>query len=112
MLTGLHALMSYLVVRRQRDIAIRIALGVSRGGVLRAVLSHVCVLLVVGCGAGLLLAMATGSALSSLALGVSPREPLILAVLIAAVTAIAVLSCWGPVRRSLRLDPLTVLREG
>jgi hypothetical protein len=112
MLTGVHALMSYLVARRQRDIAIRIALGAPRRGVLRAVLSHVCVLLVVGCGAGLLLAMATGSALSSFALGVSPREPLILSVLIAAVAAIAVLSCWGPVRRSLRLDPLTVLREG
>jgi ABC-type antimicrobial peptide transport system permease subunit len=104
--------MSYLVARRQRDIAIRIALGVSRGGVLRAALSHVGVLLAVGAGAGLLLAMATGSALSSLALGVSPREPLIVLTLIGGVLTIAILSCWGPVRRSLRLDPLTILREG
>jgi predicted permease len=112
MLTGVHALMSYLVVRRQRDIAIRIALGVSRGGVLRAVLSHVTVLLAVGAAAGLLLAMMTGSALSSLALGVSPREPLILAALIAGLAVVVLLSCWGPVRRSLRVDPLAVLREG
>ena len=112
MLTGVHALMSYLVVRRQRDIAIRVALGVSRRGVLRAVLSHVTIILVAGAAAGFLLAMATGAALSSLALGVSPREPLILAALVGGITTIAVLSCWGPVRRSLRVDPLTVLREG
>ena len=65
MLTGVHALMSYLVVRRQRDLAIRVALGVSPGDVLRAVLSHVSVLLAIGVVLGLVMAMATGSALSN-----------------------------------------------
>jgi ABC-type antimicrobial peptide transport system permease subunit len=44
-------------------------------------------------------------------LGVSPVEPLLVAAIVATLSLIALLSCAGPIRRSLRVDPLIALRE-
>jgi ABC-type antimicrobial peptide transport system permease subunit len=111
LLTGLHALMAYVVARRQREIGIRVALGAGRAGVLRAVLSRVGVILCVGLVAGAVLSLVTGPLVSSLVLGVSPREPFVLAAIVAVLAIIAFASSVGPMRRSLRVEPLTALRE-
>jgi predicted permease len=111
LLSGLHALLAYAVARRQREIGIRIALGAGRGSVARAVLARVFLVLAVGIGAGALLAAGTGPLVSSMVLGVSPREPLLLVAIATGLALIAIASCLGPVRRSLRVDPLAALRE-
>ena len=51
------------------------------------------------------------AAVSALVLGVSPAEPLVLFTIAASLSLIAVVSCAGPIRRSLRVDPLIALRE-
>ena len=111
LLSGLHAMLAYAVVKRRREIGIRVALGADRTSVTRTVLGRVAGILAIGGGAGTLLTAGTGPLVSSMVLGVSPREPLLLAAIIGAIAAIALLSCVGPVRQSLRVDPLTALRD-
>jgi macrolide transport system ATP-binding/permease protein len=111
LLSGLHAMLAYAVVKRQREIGIRVALGADRSSVIHAVLSRVFVILAIGLGLGALLSSGTGPMVSSLVLGVSPAEPVIVLAIVGLLALIALLSCAGPVRRSLRVDPLVALRE-
>ena len=111
LLSGLHAMLAYAVVKRQREIGIRVALGASSGQVVRAILARVFVILGLGIALGALLTLGTGPVVSSLVLRVSPWEPALLAGIVVLLGVIAVLSSAGPVRRSLRVDPLTALRE-
>ena len=111
LLSGLHAMLAYAVVKRQREIGIRMALGADRTGVMRAMLSRLFVILGIGMTLGALLVTGTGPLVSSLVLGVSPREPALVVAIAVMLAAIALVSCAGPVRRSIRVDPLVALRE-
>lgn len=111
LLSGLHAMLAYTVVKRQREIGIRMALGADRGSVLYTVLSRVFVILSIGIALGALLSTGTGPMVSSMVLGVSPAEPVLMIAIVGLLAMIALISCAGPVWRSLRVDPLTALRE-
>jgi ABC-type antimicrobial peptide transport system permease subunit len=111
LLSGLHAMLAYAVVKRRREIGIRVALGADRSTVIRTVLGRVITLLGLGAGLGAVLAAGTGPVVSSMVLGVSPGEPLLLAAIVVMLVMIAALSCVGPVRRSVRVDPLVALRD-
>lgn len=110
-LSGLHAMLAYAVIKRQREIGIRVALGANRASVVQAMLSRLVWVLAVGMALGALLTVGTGPAVSSMVLGVSPLDPLLLAAIIGMLALIVVSSCAGPLRRSLRIDPLIALRE-
>ena len=113
LLSGLHAMLAYAVVKRQREIGIRVALGADRASVVHAVLSRVFVILAIGLALGALLSSGTGPMVSSLVLGVSPRGARAASWPSSALLAvIALVSCAGPVRRSLRVDPLMALTGG
>ena len=111
LLSGLHALLAYAVTRRRREIGIRVALGADRATVVRTVMTRVLAILAIGGGIGALLTVGTGPLISAMVLGISPREPLLVAAIVGMLALIAVASCAGPVRRSLRVDPLIALRE-
>ena len=111
LLSGLHAMVAYSVVRRRREIGIRVTLGADRTRVVRAMLGRVSLVLGIGAAIGLVLAMGSGPVVSSMVLGVSPGEPLLLAAIVLGLGLITLASCLGPVRRSLRIDPMTALRE-
>ena len=111
LLSGLHAMLAYALVKRQREIGIRVALGADRASVVRTMLSRVAWILVIGVALGALISAGTGPVVSSMVLGVSPVEPLLVAGIVGMLALIAVASCAGPIRRSLQVDPLTALRE-
>jgi predicted permease len=111
LLSGLHAMLAYAVAKRQREIGIRVALGADRSAVMRAMLSRVFAIVAIGIGLGALLSAGSGPLISSMVLGVSPREPVLLVTIVAALAVITVISSAGPLRRSWRLDPLVALRE-
>jgi predicted permease len=111
LLSGLYAMLAYAVVKRRREIGIRVALGASRGHVVRAILARLFAILATGMALGGLCSAGTGPLVSSMVLGVSPREPALVAAIVALLAVIGLVSCIGPVRRSLRVDPLTALRE-
>ncbi|HYE87023.1 MAG TPA: ABC transporter permease [Vicinamibacterales bacterium] len=111
LLSGLHSLLAYAVIKRRREIGIRMALGADRSSVVRAVMMRVLGILALGAGAGAMLTIGTGPLISSMALGVPPREPRLIVAIVILLASIALISCAGPVRRSLRVDPLIALRE-
>ena len=111
LLSGLHAMLAYAVVKRQREIGIRMALGAGRGVVLRAVLSRLLAIIGIGMLLGAALTAGTGPLVSSMVLGVSPRDPALVLGIVVLLATIALVSSAGSIRRSLRVDPLVALRE-
>jgi predicted permease len=111
LLSGLHAMLAYSVARRRREIGIRVALGANAGSVVRAVTTRVAGIIAIGAGIGGLLAAGTGPMVAALMLGVSPREPVVIAAIVTLLGVIALVSCAGPIRRSLAIDPLVALRD-
>ena len=108
--TGVYGLVSYSVARRVREIGIRIAVGARPAQVLRLVLGRVVVLLAIGSGLGLVLALAAGQVLASVVYQSSPRDPGILAAALGAMALFGLLSSCSPAYRALRIDPLAALR--
>ena len=108
---GLYGVTSYAVTRRKGEIAIRMALGATRGSVVRLMLRDVVVLLALGMAAGLAASLAAGRLVASLLFGVRPRDPVQLAGAAAILAAATAVAAYLPARRAARLDPMAALRE-
>ena len=97
--------------QRRREIGIRVALGSSAAGVVRMVLMEGLALvgtgLVLGVGGAVLLRRAVEAHVY----GVSPLDPLVLAVVTLVLAAVALAACGMPARRAMRVDPVVVLTE-
>ena len=100
--TGIHALMSFIVTRRTREIGIRAALGARPGRIVAGIFSRAFLQI----GAGVL----AGSGLAApFGLG-SMREVLLLLAADGIMLAVGLTACAVPVRRALRIDPTEALR--
>jgi putative ABC transport system permease protein len=108
---GLYGTLSYLVHVRQREVALRLALGAVRAQVLRQVLAQGLRVSLFGCGAGLLLSAALSRVLLGVLFGVSASDPATLAVVVAVVATVSSAAALVPAIRASRLDPMRVLRE-
>jgi len=109
--TGVFALMAYAVSRRSREIGIRMALGARAGQLLGFILKRTLVLCAAGAVAGVAIALPGGSLLSAVLYGISPRDPVTYVSALLLIAAVALLACWYPSRRALRIDPACTLRE-
>ncbi len=107
---GLYGVMSYLVARRTREIGIRMALGACEWHALTLILRRALGLAAVGVAIGIAGALAASRLLSSLVVGVSPRDPATLASTCALLVAVAVAACLPPARRAARIEPMEALR--
>jgi len=110
-ITGIFGMAAYTVSKRLRELGIRIALGAQRGEVLRAALGRVFRLLAFGSAAGVVLGLAATKVLSFIVYQATPRDPVVLAGVIAAMLALGLLAAWIPAQRALAADPLILLRE-
>ena len=108
---GLYGVIAYMVARRRNEIGIRIALGASRGRVIRLVLREAAVLLIAGLALGTLMSVWAGQAAASLLYGLKPRDPATLAGAVALLAAIALIASYGPAWRASRLQPMDALRD-
>ena len=108
--TGVYGIMAYAVSRRTREIGIRMALGAASSEVLRVVLNRTAVLIGLGAVLGSGIALAAGTFFGQILYGVSARDPLTYICAIALMAAVALIACWVPARRAIRVDPLTALR--
>ncbi|MFN7939846.1 MAG: ABC transporter permease [Bryobacteraceae bacterium] len=108
---GLYGTLSYLVSVRQREMALRMALGALRTQVARQFLSQGLRVSLAGLLAGLALAAAGGRVISGMLFGVTATDPATLAAVLVIVPAVAVLASLLPAIRAARLDPMRMLRE-
>jgi predicted permease len=107
---GLYGVMAYMVVRRTREIGIRMALGAGRREVLRLVMKEVVMLSAAGIGIAVLASLAMGRLIQSQLLNVSARDPWVMGAATLALAAVALFAGFLPALRATRVDPLTALR--
>jgi putative ABC transport system permease protein len=107
---GIYGVMALSTTQRTRELGIRLALGASRGDVLRLILGQGISLIVIGLAAGLLGAFAASRAVSSLLYGVGSLDAAALAGALIMLAAVAFVACYLPARRASLVDPIEALR--
>lgn len=107
---GLYAVISYGVQQRTREIGVRLALGATHRSILAMIFKEGIFLLMVGAGAGVLIALSLAKLLANQMYGVSERDPISFAVVSLLLAIISLLACWIAARRALKVDPIVALR--
>lgn len=102
--------MAFSTALRAHEMAIRLALGSGRTGVLRLVFTSAARLAIFGCVLGLLGSAAVSRLLQSLLFGVEPFDPLVLAVAVIFVLVLALAASLLPARRAASIEPMQALR--
>ena len=110
-ITGIFGMAAYAVSKRLRELGIRVALGAQRKQVLQAALGRAFKLLVSGSTAGLFLGILASRVLAFVVYQATPRDPLVLAGVVLAMSLLGLLATWIPARRALSVDPMILLRE-
>ena len=107
---GTYGVMAYLVTRRTREIGVRIALGATRGSVMKLILTAGLRLGLIALAIGLPLALGAAGILRHQLAGISPFDQLsFIAVTLSVLTAL-ICACWLPARRAASVDPMEALR--
>jgi ABC-type antimicrobial peptide transport system permease subunit len=102
--------MSYSVRQRTREFGIRAALGCRREDIVRSAVRRGLAITGTGLALGLLGSMVVSRPLAAVLFGIRPMEPLILVGVSLAVGAVALLACYQPARRAVRVGPVVALR--
>jgi putative ABC transport system permease protein len=110
-MAGVYGVMAYTVGRRSGEIGVRMALGASRGDVLRLVLRQGLALSAAGLLIGVAGALAATRALGNMLFGVKPADPLTYIGVIVLLAVAGLAASYFPARRATRIDPLAALRE-
>ena len=107
---GVYSLIAYIVNWRTREIGVRLALGASRGEILRMVFRQSILLSSMGSLAGLIAAIASAHLLRSFLFEVSPIDPLTFCAVPLLMLLLALLAAWVPAHRAASIDPMQALR--
>jgi putative ABC transport system permease protein len=108
---GLYGMLAYGVEQRIREIGVRVALGASRGEVLRLVIGHGMKLALIGALVGVPAALVVTRLIGGVVPGVTGADPVTYAVAVALLAASAFMASYVPARRATRVDPLVALRS-
>ena len=107
---GIYGVMSYSVTQRTHEFGIRMALGASRGSVLKMVMSNALRMAGMGVAIGIVLSLVSTRLMSTMLFGVGTADPLTLALTIIMLPAVVLLASYIPARRATRVDPMIALR--
>jgi len=110
-ITGIFGMAAYSVSKRLRELGIRMALGGQRREILQAALGRAVKLLALGSTVGLVCGILAGRVLAFVVYQATPRDPLVLAGVVLAMSLLGLLATWIPARRALSVNPLILLRE-
>ena len=109
-IVGIYGVMSYGASQRTHEMGVRIALGATRRDILRLVLRDGVRILSIGLGAGLVIALWSGSVLESVLFGVSGHDAITFAAVSAIVVCVVLAACTIPAWHAARVDPTVALR--
>lgn len=107
---GVYGVVAFAATRRTREIGIRIALGATRGQVLKLALRQGIWTVLIGAAVGLMAAFAIGRGVADLLMGVSGADPLTFVTATVLLIVVALFAAYIPARRAVKLDPMVALR--
>ena len=107
---GLYGLLTLLIADRRREFGVRIALGASRGDLVRLVLAGAGRLIVLGMAGGLILTFMASQVLQTLLFGVTAHDPRALATSMLALAIVSALAIAIPARQAATIDPIEAIR--
>lgn len=107
---GIYGVIAYTTRQRTREIGIRMALGARSADVFRLVLGNGVRLIVAGLATGLALSLLLTRFLRTILFGVGATDAITFTAVALLLTAVALLACYIPARRAMRVDPTAALR--
>ncbi|MGH9908558.1 MAG: ABC transporter permease, partial [Pyrinomonadaceae bacterium] len=107
---GIYGVLAYFVAQHTKEIGVRLALGATQVVILRLVLGRGMRLTLLGVTLGLAASFALTRLMTSLLFGVKALDPLTFATVPLLLAAVALLACYLPARKAMKVDPLTALR--
>ncbi len=108
---GVFGVMAYSVSRRTREIGVRVALGAASGDVLRMILKQGLRTILIGVAIGIAGSLALTRTVESLLFGVTATDPLTFGGVTLLLVGAALLACYIPARRAMKVDPMVALRH-
>jgi putative ABC transport system permease protein len=109
-LVGIYGVLSLSVASRRRELAIRSAIGAEQKDIRKLIFGEGFRLIASGVLAGVVLAIILSRVLRTFLFAVQPSDPATLLIVGASFVGVALLTCWMPVRRAEKVDPLEALR--
>ena len=108
---GLYAVLFQMVLRRTKEIGIRMAVGAQQSAVLWQIMRQALGLVMAGICLAVPIALAAGRLIANQLYGLPPHDPMTFAVAVAVLLGVSSVAAYPPARRAARVDPMIALRE-
>ena len=107
---GIYGVISYVVGQRTHEIGVRMALGAQSADVMRLVVGEGAKMALLGVAAGIASSFGLTRLMANQLFGITAHDPLTFAAVASVLTVVALLACYLPARRAVRVDPALALR--
>ena len=107
---GVAGVLAFSVSQRTNELSVRLALGATRGTILRMILGEGATMAAIGLVVGGLAAIPLSGMLTGLLFGVEPIDPPTIALSAVLLVGVALVAAWIPARTATAVDPMTALR--